>query len=206
MSNFSFSADKMYTFIKGVATGKNYTNTLKALEYAREKHKDQKRKSGLPYIVHPLTMACAAISANVDSDILLSAILLHDVVEDCNVPITDLPVTNEIKQVVQLVTFVVNGDKDESKRAYYNAILENEYAVLVKLLDRYHNVSTMAGTFTIEKVKSYIEETRIYVIPLLDKAKKKYPLLSNTLFGLKYQIIPMIDSIDLTIKAFEEVK
>lgn len=51
-----FNADKMYTYIRGVATGARMPETLKALSFAREKHDGQFRRSGDPYIVHPLTM------------------------------------------------------------------------------------------------------------------------------------------------------
>ena len=49
-----FNSEKMYTFLKGFAHGANMNETLRALAYAREKHTGQMRKSGEPYIVHPL--------------------------------------------------------------------------------------------------------------------------------------------------------
>jgi len=61
-NSFSFSAEKMHTFVKGIATGKNYLNTLKALEYAREKHKDQKRKVRV-------TLYCASFDNGLCSNI-----------------------------------------------------------------------------------------------------------------------------------------
>lgn len=77
-----FNHEKMYTFLKGYAIGKGMTETLKALSYARQKHADQKRKDGEPYIVHPLTMACNATALDISDDTTMAAILLHDVVED----------------------------------------------------------------------------------------------------------------------------
>ena len=62
MEKAMFSAEKMYTYIRGYATGLEMKQTICALTYAREKHKTQKRKNGEPYIVHPLTMACHALA------------------------------------------------------------------------------------------------------------------------------------------------
>lgn len=74
---------------------------------------------------------------------------------------------------------------------------------MTKLIDRCHNVSSMAGTFSVEKLKSYIDETRHYVLPLLRKVKNRYPEDSDILFVLKYPIVSVVDSIDATIRVFE---
>lgn len=62
----------------------------------------------------------------------------------------------------------------------------------------------MAGTFSVEKLKAYIEETRQYVIPMLRKVKQLYPEDSNILFVLKYHMLSVVDSIDATIQVFEQ--
>lgn len=80
-----FSVESMYTYLKGYAMGRKLPDTIKALAFARELHKDQLRKDGQPYIVHPLTMACHAITIGLDDDVIIAACLLHDVVEDCGV-------------------------------------------------------------------------------------------------------------------------
>lgn len=199
----SYNVEKEHAFLKGYALAKDYKNTLNALAYARNAHRDQKRKDGQPYFIHPLTMACHATALEAVSDDLLAAILLHDVVEDCEVTLSDLPVSQETKEIVKLVTFKVeNGEtKEVAKNRYYNAILKNENAVIVKLIDRCHNVSSMAGTFTNDKLLAYIEETRAYVLPLLREAKTAYPQFSNIFFVLKYHIVSIIDSIEATLTA-----
>ena len=208
MKHPAFHPEKMYTYLRGYAPGLGMKDTQKALSFAREKHKDQYRKSGEPYIVHPLTMACNAVSMGIKEDAVIATILLHDVCEDCGINPNELPVSETVKHAVDLMTFrVMDGEtKEIAKNRYYNRLIENREAALTKLIDRCHNVSSMAGTFSVEKLKSYIEETRHYVLPLLRKVKDQYPEDSDVLFVLKYHIVSVVDSIEATIQVFEVEK
>lgn len=208
MKHSAFHPEKMYTYLRGYASALGMKDTLKALSFAREKHKDQFRKSGEPYIVHPLTMACNAVSMGIKEDAVIATILLHDVCEDCGVTLNELPVSDTVKHAVDLMTFrVMEGEtKEIAKNRYYNMLLQCREAAMTKLIDRCHNVSSMAGTFSVEKLKSYIEETRQYVLPLLRKVKNQYPEDSDILFVLKYHIVSVVDSIEATIQVFEQEK
>jgi len=180
--------------------------TLKALTFARDKHQGQLRKSGEPYIVHPLMMACNAVSMGIRDDTVVATILLHDVCEDCGVCLQELPVNDTVRHAVDLMTFrIMEGEtKEIAKNRYYNLLLQSREAAMTKLIDRCHNVSSMAGTFSVEKLKAYIEETRHYVLPLLRKVKNLYPEESDILFVLKYHIVSVVDSIEATIQVFEQ--
>lgn len=204
--NTAFNSDKMYTYVRGYASGTHMKQTLKALTFARTKHEGQFRKSGEPYITHPLTMACNALSIGITDDDTIATILLHDVCEDCGVSLEELPVNDNVRHAVNLMTFrVMDGEtKEVAKNRYYNLILESREATLTKLVDRCHNVSSMAGTFSIEKLKAYIEETRHYVLPLLKKAKSKYPEDADALFILKYHIVSVVDSLDAALSVVDE--
>ena len=149
MEKALFSAEKMYTYIRGYATGLEMKQTICALTYAREKHKTQKRKNGEPYIVHPLTMACHALALGINDDVTVATILLHDVCEDCGVSPYELPVGEDVRRAVKLMTFCVEeGEtKETAKDRYYAAMLSSRPASICKLIDRCHNVSSMAGTF-----------------------------------------------------------
>lgn len=208
MKHSAFHPEKMYTYLRGYASALGMKDTLKALAFAREKHKDQLRRSGEPYIVHPLTMACNAVSMGIKEDAVVATILLHDVCEDCGVSVGELPVSDTVKHAVDLMTFrVIEGEtKEIAKNRYYNMLLQSRESCMTKLIDRCHNVSSMAGTFSVEKLKSYIEETRHYVLPLLRKMKNQYPEDSDILFVLKYHIVSVVDSIDATIQVFESEK
>jgi len=137
----NFDASKMYTYLKGYAMGLEWHDTLEALSFARVAHKDQRRKSGEPYIVHPLTVASHAVALGIKEDTIVAAAILHDVVEDCGVKAENLPVSMDTRDAVRRLTHI----KGEPLGPYYREIGENRAASIVKLLDRCDNVSTMAG-------------------------------------------------------------
>lgn len=106
---------------------------------------------------------------------------------------------------VDLMTFrVMDGEsKEEAKKRYFRNLLTSREATLTKLIDRCHNASTMAGTFSMEKTRAYIDETREYVFPLLKQAKTRYSTDTDILFGLKYHIVSVADSMDAMLQLFD---
>ena len=198
-----FNEDNMYTRVKTFALAENLTETYRSLQYMREKHLGQFRKQGkytqelVQYINHPLLMACQAHAFGIRDDALLSAILLHDVVEDTAVTLEEIPFSDEVKELVGLVTFSFTGEhaKNDEKKAYYKRIAKNKKACLLKMIDRCNNVSTMAACFTRDKLFEYINETEEYILPLADILKNESPEYGDPVFLLKYQIISVIETV-----------
>lgn len=193
LSDRLFNEDRMYTYVKTYASVKNLYQTSKVLPYARELHKGQVRKGKdkVPYIYHPLLIACHALALGLDDDNIVSAALLHDVCEDCGVMVDELPVNELTKEAVSLLTKVDSIDKEQ----YYQRISRNPIATMIKLLDRCNNVSGMAAGFSKEKLVEYIKETESVVYPLLRKAKSEYPMYSNQIFLIKYHMTSVIEAI-----------
>lgn len=192
-----FKTEKMYTYLKGYCSAMNWQDALSALTFARTMHDGQSRKDGSPYLVHPLTIACHAAALNIRSESVIAACLLHDVVEDCNVTVEELPVQSQaIKDAVRRLTHV----KPTPLAVYYKGIAENSVATVVKLLDRCDNVSTMAGVFSLEKTAAYIRETNEYVLPLYRTAKNLWPQYSDALFVLKYHIMSVVDGLQAVME------
>ena len=193
-----FDADHMYTFLKSAAAVKGYTQTLAALNGIREWHAGQYRKNNsgeetVPYVTHPLTLACQALALKIDTDDVLAALLLHDVAEDCGVPPEELPVGETVKKAVSLVSYnTYPGPKSEIKGTYYANILTDPLACLVKCMDRCNNLSTMAMGFTAKKMKTYVRETEKYVFPVLKKLKE-CPEYNNAAWQLQYQIMSYLE-------------
>ena len=193
LSDRLFNEDRMYTYVKTYANAKNLYQTSKVLPYARRLHKGQVRKGkdNIPYIYHPLLIACHALSLGLDDDNIISTALLHDVCEDCGVTVDELPVNDTTKEAMALLT----KKRDVNKEEYYQKISQNPIATIVKLLDRCNNVSGMATGFSKEKIVEYIKETEKDVYPLLQRAKNEYPIYSNQIFLIKYHMTSVIEAI-----------
>ena len=129
-------------------------------------------------------MACHAVAMGLEEDILLAALLLHDVCEDCGVMPEELLVSSEVQGIVALVTKPKHGFS-ESK--YYAEIKSNPKAALVKCIDRCNNLSGMAASFSDERIQDYIDETEKYYPGLL-RAVKEQPQYNNAAWLLQYQI------------------
>lgn len=188
-----FDETKMYTHVQSVATTKKLYQSCRVLPYARNLHKGQTRKGKdkVPYIYHPLMVACHALALGLDNDDLISTALLHDVCEDCGVSVDELNVNEATKEAISLLTKPKGMDND----IYYNEISKNSIATMVKVLDRCNNISGMAAGFTKEKMVKYIRETETYIYPLLDKAKTQYPEYNNQIFVIKYHIKSVVEAI-----------
>lgn len=198
-----FSVDHMYKFIRTYAQSTGSKETAAALPYAKKMHEGQYRKGSgkVPYIYHPLMMACHALALGLSEDDLIAALLLHDVCEDCRdkdgnrIKPEDLPVNETVQEAVRLVT------KPEKKykgweEEYYENISNNRIAIIVKVIDRCNNLSTMASGFSRKKMKEYILETEKYIMPLLDIMKKRYEdTCYNAAFLLKYQMLSNMENL-----------
>jgi len=196
LSDRLFDEERMYAYIEAYAAENHLEQTMRVLPYARGKHNGQfrKGKDKVPYIYHPLLVACQALALGLDEDDMVSAALLHDVCEDCDVAPEELPVNPATQKAVALLTKVYTGEKLD-KKAYFSAIAENEIAVMVKLLDRCCNVSGMAAGFSREKMLEYIEETEQWFYPMIRSARESFPEHSNALFLLKYHILGVVETI-----------
>ena len=193
-----FDENHMFTFLRATANAKNLTQTNSVLSMSRLWHAGQKRKGSgdVPYIIHPLTMACHALAMGLCDDDLLSIVLLHDVVEDCGILPEELPVNDSVRQGVLLLSH-----SDDYKHtvggmeSYYQGIRQNPMICLIKCLDRCNNLSTMAMGFSREKMATYITDTETWVLPLLKEFKNVTPAWSNAAWLLRYQMVSLMEAI-----------
>lgn len=201
LSDRLFSEARMVTYIGAYCNAKQLCQTKRALAFAREKHDGQFRKPGhgderVPYIYHPLLLTCHALALGLEEDDLLSACLLHDVCEDCGVAPEELPVSEETREAVVLLTKPEPWeDTEEYRTAYYEGIAGNRIAMMVKLLDRCNNICSMAASFTDERMAEYIRETQKYIHPILDKVRYEYPQYSNQIFLIRYHMDSVMEAL-----------
>lgn len=188
----------MKTYVKTIAKAHSMSNTMKAVDFAVSAHEGQTRKNtSLPYITHPLHLACHALAMNIVDDEIIAACMLHDVVEDCKekgIELGDLPVDDNTKELVRLLTHVKGSgeSREEELDAYYGEMLGNPKAALIKCLDRCNNLTTMSWGLSRDKIYRMIKETEQYY-PALLAVLKETPEYNNAAWLLKYQIESMLD-------------
>ena len=148
-----------------------------AYQVARNAHKDQKRKSGEPYIIHPLCVAIILADLELDKETIVAGIL-HDVVEDT--VMTDEEIRKEFSDdVAQLVDGVtkltqLSYDADkvevqaENLRKMFLAMTKDIRVILIKLADRLHNMRTLKY-MTPEKQREKAKETQEIYAPLAQR-------------------------------------
>ena len=147
-----------------------------AYRYAAFAHEGQMRKTGEPYISHPVAVACILARLHLDLPTLLAA-LLHDVVEDTGVAISEISDTFG-KQVGDLVEGLTKLDKIEFQsatqaqaenfRKMLLAMSQDVRVILVKLADRLHNMQTL-DAMKPEKQKRIAQETLEIYAPIANR-------------------------------------
>ena len=155
MSDFT-SPEVLYqeliTSVKKYHPSTDITMIQKAYEVAKEAHKDQKRKSGEPYIIHPLCVGIILADLELDKETIVAG-LLHDSVEDTWMTYEEVEKEfgSEVALLVDGVTKLgqLNYSKDkvelqaENLRKMFLAMAKDIRVILIKLADRLHNMRTL---------------------------------------------------------------
>mgnify|MGYP004510334689 FL=1 len=149
----------------------------KAYNFAKKSHGDQKRKSGEPYIIHPLHTALILADLELDKESIMAG-LLHDVMEDTaatrEIMIREFgeEVTDLVDGVTKLTKLDYDVDKVEEQaenlRKMFLAMAKDIRVILIKLADRLHNMRTLMY-MTPEKQKEKSKETMDIYAPIADR-------------------------------------
>ena len=148
----------------------------KAFEMARDAHAGVRRKSGEPYILHPLAVArIVVIEMGLEDTTSVVCALLHDTVEDTNIELSDIQreFGNKAKEIIDGLTKIsgtanletMNSAQAENFRKILLTISDDIRVVLIKLADRLHNMRTL-GSMKQEKMLKITSETLYIYAPL----------------------------------------
>lgn len=142
----------------------------KAIHFSMEKHKDQKRRNNNnPYIVHPISVFSIVkkYKGSKNSEMLLCAALLHDIIEDTSTTWEELVVefNTDIANIVKELSYDPNVKKEDLFNYKKQRMLEmSNYALVIKLADNFDNITDEPSEKQINnymELIKYIEENRV---------------------------------------------
>ena len=201
-SNFEFSAE-----------------VEKALKFSINSHKSQFRKSGEPYVIHPILVASITAYFSNDEHMVIAA-LLHDVVEDTETTIDDIVnfFGKDVSHIVDGLTKIIEirehelapvGDKSKllssalTFRKMLIASIDDVRVMVVKLCDRLHNMLTL-DALSLEKQKRISEETLVVYAPIAHRLG--ISTIKNCLEDLSFSYLypQEYEKIDTHIKEYQQ--
>ncbi|MFH1291612.1 MAG: RelA/SpoT family protein [bacterium] len=140
-----------------------------AYNFAESAHQGQKRKSGVPYIIHPLAAALLLAKMRIDTSIIIAA-LLHDVPEDTPVTIEEVEknfgedIASMVMGVTKLGHLKYRGVERyiENLRKMFVAMAKDIRVMIIKFADRIHNLSTLEALPAKKRYRIALESLEIY--------------------------------------------
>ena len=147
-----------------------------AYRLAEEKHREQKRSSGEPYIIHPLSVAAILVGLGMDSESVMAG-LLHDVVEDTDCCIEEIQRTfgKDVALLIDGVTKLTKipyssreEQQAENLRKMLMAMAEDIRVIIIKFADRMHNLSTLEYMSPQKQRDKAVECLEVYA-PIADR-------------------------------------
>ncbi|MBR4828628.1 MAG: bifunctional (p)ppGpp synthetase/guanosine-3',5'-bis(diphosphate) 3'-pyrophosphohydrolase [Muribaculaceae bacterium] len=167
--------DQAYQNLLNIYLSSNHRKKVeiidKAFKFAREAHQGIRRRSGEPYIMHPIAVATIVIQEIGLGSTSISAALLHDVVEDTDYTVEDIEAQfgKKIARIVDGLTKIsggIFGDKASVQAENFRKLLltmgEDIRVVLIKMADRLHNMRTLESMPTNKQYKIAGETLYIY--------------------------------------------
>ncbi len=163
--------DDLIEAVKKYHPSDDMTDIRRAYAVAAEAHKNQKRKSGEPYIIHPLCVAIILAELEMDKETIIAG-LLHDVIEDTPMTYEDVAdqFGDEVAMLVDGVTKLtkLNYKQDkvteqaENLRKMFLAMAKDIRVIIIKLADRLHNMRTMQYQPREKQIEKSRETLEIY--------------------------------------------
>ena len=170
MTTDSPGAEKLFSLTRRYMSKGGQRQLEKAYQFARESHQGQYRKSGESYVEHPVTVATYLAELELDPD-TISAAILHDVVEDTPLSLTDIrsefgeQIAEVIEGVTKLDRFKFSSREEqqaENMRKMLIAMAGDVRVILIKLADRLHNMETISALRPARQREISTETLEIY--------------------------------------------
>ena len=187
--------NELITKVKSYNKFSNVEVLNKAYNFAIHAHKNQKRKSGDPYVIHPIAVANILTDLRLDSATIITG-LLHDTIEDTKTTYSSVlkEFGKEIADLVDGVTKLsaledkaIENSRAENFRKLILATSKDIRVLLVKLADRLHNMRTIKGLDSDDKKNRIAKETMEIYAPLADRMGMN--LIRDELEDLSFSVL-----------------
>ncbi len=164
------SFNELISILKASGKDCDLTKIEDAFEFARQKHDGQFRKSGEPYICHPIEVAKLVVEFGLDCDSVLAS-LLHDIIEDTDVSFDDLKskfgveIANLVDGVTKLGKIPYSSREEQQMeylRKMFFAMAKDIRVILIKLADRLHNMRTLGVCDSEKQLRISLETIEIF--------------------------------------------
>lgn len=187
---------KQKTAIRYWLLGKSWHTALAAMDFAEGLHQGLRKDGVTPEFAHQVWIASfirtlAGLLSRPEAAI--ASAFLHDVTEDYGTSEPEL--ARRFGPEIARSTWRLSKIRDGAKLgndAYYAELATDPIAALVKGVDRTHNLGSMIDAFTPEKQDAYIEETEVFTLPMLKRARRRFPAEEPAFENVKQILITRV--------------
>jgi (p)ppGpp synthase/HD superfamily hydrolase len=196
--------------LSGPDPDRAYSDALVCLEFAKSHHTGTRKDGVTPEFQHQVEIGLYALTLPVLRwrEEVICTIFLHDVREDYGItdaeimalfpndPIKGRRVADAVDAMTKTFRGVVRDEAELFKRMAANPI-----ASIAKGCDRIHNLQTMVGVFSVEKMIAYVAEAKALFFPMLKEARKQHAFQRTAYENIKFVLISQIELIEAVIAA-----
>lgn len=193
--------------LRGYYSGRGWVMALRAMDIGLKVHSGE-RKNGEPEFSHQIFQAQYARTLDpllMEPETVHCTIMLHDIVEDHEYPLESIrrDFNDRVYQAVRLISNTFDGYNKSAgkkpKKLYYERIGQDPSAGPAKGIDRMHNLQSCLKVFDAVKKRSYIDETKEEIIPLLKAGRKLFPQQERVYHNLRHVLSTQIDLMEYAL-------
>ena len=210
MEKIVLSHEKQMKHLQQFLETSEMHSAIKALSIVRETYANDLRKDGVTLsVMHPIQIALSVLVMPVPDRLKEKAIvlaLMHDMTEDYNFDLNKfIEIWGQLEgryyyQLNCQLSKIVNGVKKLNEQ--YFVELVHPISALVKGLDRFNNLNSMIGCFSIEKIEEQIQETVEFVLPMLKRVERDQGSTEVRLaiYAIRFQLIQIVNLLIAYVK------
>jgi len=199
---------KRLMYLRATLAANGWCRALRCLEFALRYHTGKRKDGRTPEFLHQVEQALFAYTQRKSllyPELTLCAIILHDTLEDyykAGVRLSDIRDVGGdlVAEAVELLTNHIDGD-EKPKNIYYRQMGTHVIAAFAKACDRMNNQSTMAGTFTVERMRYKIDETNEHVFGMVKSARRLFPEQEDAYQAVKTILEQQVRMLEFIVSA-----